>query len=343
MAGANKAIPTEDVKSVLILKADHLGDLMLAAQAVASIRAAFPDAKFTLASGREGGELYRALSLVDETIQIEGPSIRGNSMFRGLNDIRKIRGEKFDLVVNLRHDFRDIIFASMLKGKYFCSYDHKGLAFNATHKIPAPDPNLYEAQNHLKCVDALKIKAVNWRPPAFSHDESDPRRITGREKIAVIHPSARTPAKQWSVDRFASLAGKLDEAGFGVVCIGSERDGELCGRVINSISDGANLAGRIDFKQMFAVLQRADLFVGVDSFVMHAAAACSVPGVAIFSGTNISARWAPPGIRVVKNPVPCAPCSLENCNVDGHPCLEGITVTMVKDSVNMVVKQLGSA
>ncbi|MFH1664555.1 MAG: glycosyltransferase family 9 protein, partial [Candidatus Omnitrophota bacterium] len=50
-----------------------------------------------------------------------------------------------------------------------------------------------------------------------------------------------------------------------------------------------------------AILEKASLFVGVDSGPAHISAAAGIPTIVLFSGANDPAQWAPRGknVRVI--------------------------------------------
>ena len=310
------------VRSVLIVKTDHLGDLMTAAPAVYAIRKIFTSARITLAGTTQGAKLYRALGLIDDEVTLDDSS-------RTWKRITTIRALRFDLVVNLRHDFRDILFASILKGEFYCTYDHKGLGAAATHPEKPPSEDVYESENHLSLVSALGVPPLEFEVPIDPAADIAIRKRLGNKKWAVLHPIARTAAKQWPIANFKSLVDRLDMHGVSCVCVGAREDRDACARVLGDRNRGLNLAGDLSFAELFALQKHAAMFVGVDSFVMHAAYFCGLAGVAIFSGTNSPVRWAPPGMIVVRNIVPCEPCRRDDCNVTGHPCLDDLTVDQV--------------
>ena len=332
----------DSIRSIMVLKADHLGDLMLAAPAAFSLKKVFERAKIVLAGTRQGARLYRTLGLIDDEIFIEGPSVKRRALHSIIGDIMKIRRMRFDLVVNMRHDFRDILFTSALKGRYLCTYDHKGLGRLATHVAPPPDDNRYERENHLRLVEILGVKSAPFVVPEDPNAAESVRQRFGGERYVVLHPVARTPAKQWPLERFRELALALEEKELRVACVGGPEDEELCGQAIAGIDGARNLAGELSFTELFALLRKAEGFAGVDSFVMHAAAAVGLPGVAIFSGTNVQSRWAPPEMSVVSHATDCAPCRLENCNVAGHPCMNEIDVKFVVEAMEGILERGGA-
>ena len=82
---------------------------------------------------------------------------------------------------------------------------------------------------------------------------------------------------------------------------------------------------------MLALARRAALFVGADSGPLLLAAAAGTPTVALF-GPKDPAIYAPPfaGTTVVREFVPCAPCSLRRC---ADPiCMTRLDVATVLDA-----------
>jgi ADP-heptose:LPS heptosyltransferase len=77
------------------------------------------------------------------------------------------------------------------------------------------------------------------------------------------------------------------------------------------------------------VIREADLVIGNNSGVVHLAAACGTPTLAIYSGSHQPQEWGPrgPRVRALMALVPCSPCGwdkLELCPYD-HRCMRLIT------------------
>ena len=92
---------------------------------------------------------------------------------------------------------------------------------------------------------------------------------------------------------------------------------------------------------MVGILERARLVVSVDTGIMHLAAAVHAPLVAL-QGPTSKKRWGPLSDRavVVRVGEKCRPCiSLGfESNCDNPICMKNITVDMVLDAVDTVLK-----
>ncbi len=94
----------------------------------------------------------------------------------------------------------------------------------------------------------------------------------------AIHPGPSTwKGKEWPKDRFEKVATWLRNSGWKVVLVGSADVG---------IPSDLDLRGKTSLMQLVAAIQRAKLFIGLDSFPMHAAQAVGTPTIGLFGVTD---------------------------------------------------------
>lgn len=114
-----------------------------------------------------------------------------------------------------------------------------------------------------------------------------------RGDFAVIHPFSGSPRKNWPLERYRELAGRLSEMMPVSWCAGPEE----------------KLEGAVRTGDLYALgcwLSTARVYIGNDSGITHLAAAVGAPVIVIFVSTD-PRIWAPRGDRVVV---------LENPSVD---------------------------
>jgi ADP-heptose:LPS heptosyltransferase len=103
-----------------------------------------------------------------------------------------------------------------------------------------------------------------------------------RRDFVAIHPFSGSPRKNWPLDRYRELAGRLE---YPVQwCAGPEEQLEGAVRIL-------------DLYELACWLATARLYIGNDSGITHLAAAAGIPVVAIFGPTD-PAVWAPRGETV---------------------------------------------
>jgi heptosyltransferase-2/heptosyltransferase-3 len=160
------------------------------------------------------------------------------------------------------------------------------------------------------------------------------------DPIVVLHPGAGSALKSWPLDRLAEAGGAVAAMiGARIAVTGAAHERSLADALCGLLPSGAaNLAGRLGWGELEALLGRAALVVGVDSGPLHLAVAACTPSVALF-GPADPAQFGPWGSparhRVVSADLPCRPCrrldwcALEPGGLGPPPCMRGIEVSMV--------------
>jgi len=190
-----------------------------------------------------------------------------------------------------------------------------------------------------------RLRETKTRPHECGHYERcangsgrDPADTTGCTSRVVLHVGSGTPAKQWPVEHWRELLGRiLVDYGAQVALVGGRKDRIIARAILGDRSwpGVTDLTGRLTFVELAALLQGADVLVGADSGPAHLAAAVGTPAIVLFSGTNNASQWQPCGDRVtiVRRQVDCSPCHRERCPRDGHPCLQQLPPAQVAGEV----------
>jgi ADP-heptose:LPS heptosyltransferase len=121
--------------------------------------------------------------------------------------------------------------------------------------------------------------------------------------LLVLAPTANWIGKVWPADRFVTLARRLTAPdglmpGARIAVVAGPDERAAAQPVLDGLAGPGliDLIGRLELLGTFAVLRRADLFVGNDSGLMHMAAAAGAPTVGLF-GPSRDAHYAPWGPR----------------------------------------------
>lgn len=139
--------------------------------------------------------------------------------------------------------------------------------------------------------------------PVAWTDEVDQRQATdllpGARPIIALAPTANWSPKVWPADRFArafqTLAASLVPDAVAVVLGGPGPDERaMAAPVVAALPGAIDLVGSVSLPVAAAVLQRAALFIGNDSGLMHLAAAAGAPTVGLFGPTD-AATYGPVG------------------------------------------------
>ena len=349
----------EAVKSVLVIKLDHIGDFLLAAPAFAAIRRHFADAEVTLLCASWNAGLGRKSGLFDRVIAFDFFPSKADAPRRPRADPRlvaKLGLPAFDLAIDLRvdEDTRGVLHyvSARCKAGFYSRLMPSDMAIvlPQVRLDPADGAGILAHQRGMMLrlvatviayFDPLDDAGHLLRRVAADHDADVARMKEGwRAPVIVVSTSSGREIKNWPLEKFAAICDWIvAELGGTVVLLGGaeqKREAALLARKLSS-PNVVDLVGRLPIEQSFAVIAHADLYLGNDSGLTHAAAALRVPTVALYSGMDPIAVWGPLGPRVtaIRAAVPCSPCHLTyvtDCT-HAHICMRAIPVDAVKQAV----------
>jgi len=346
------------IRSVLLIKPDHIGDLILGLDAFLVLRRAFPAAHLTLACGPWNADIAGSLGIFDDVHPIDFFNPKAERGFDGFvpNMLNGLPGKHFDLAVDMRIDPDTRIILRHVDATYKCGYEsphHNDImTFFLPHQItPSAERNLGMHQGLLMLRLAHSVADFFRAAPEVAgllreHIALQPATIdlsfaTGRPLVAVNTGSGRL-AKNWPSDRYEELVRWLsDQMGVAVLLLGTkdqvaEYDGiiAVC-RAPNVVS----VAGRSTLREAIGLIGRASMYIGNDTGLTHVAARLGLPTIAIYSGIDPTGMWASvgPDVTIIKAPVPCSPChilKLADCH-HGHACIRAIDVGTVRNAIRL--------
>ena len=351
-AGEDRAI-----RSILILKPDHVGDFLLALPAFALIRRSFPDADITLLCGPWNEAAARHAGAFDRVVTV---SVMAPSAAQRAASLERLGIGAFDLAVDLRVDEDSRHLLGHLRARYKAGFASVLMPDDMTLVLPQP-PHQDMGAAYLQHDRALMLQLAGAVAARFAAaDESvaalermvaaagDPwALLPGRVKgpLIVVAPFSGRSIKNWPAARFAAvIVWMVRELGATVVLVGREDErGEAA--ALERLTAGLgvhNLVGGTRLEEAFALVALADVFLGNDSGLAHAAALLRRPTVALYAGVAPVERWQPlgPDVTVLRTEVACAPCGLRHLTdcVHGHACMDAIPVGTVQAAVQAALR-----
>ena len=118
--------------------------------------------------------------------------------------------------------------------------------------------------------------------------------------IIALAPTANWEPKVWRAERFAGAFHRLAGPDTLPVVLGGPGEAEqaMAAPLLAALPEAVDLVGRLTLPEVAACLERATLFIGNDSGLMHLSAAAGAPTVGLFGPTD-AATYAPTGSRAV--------------------------------------------
>lgn len=313
---------SEKPRSILIIRRDNIGDLVLTTPMFAAIRQRYPDAYIAVLVNSYNAPAIAGNPFVDDIFSYtKGKHAGGISVlaahWQRLRLIWLLRRKRFDFVILPNGGFaaRALSFAKLLKPRRIIGFvsgpTPAGLNLPITH---AGGEHLHETEDICRLLAPLDVSGpipgltiVPDRGLAAQIAAGFPLAFTRASgPVVALHLSARKEKQRWPVDRFAELAHQL-HAAHGVRFLvfwspGDENnpfhpgDDGKAARLLIEIADLPVAPVRTEaLAELIAGLSLADYAVLSDGGAMHLAAGLGKPLVCFF-GNSPAARWHPWGV-----------------------------------------------
>src|SRR2546426_1503766 len=369
MRGRRRKNDLSQVKRVLVVRLDEIGDVVLTTPFLRELRRNLPNAWITLVVKPAVHNLVELCPYANEVLTYDW-SISG--VFAPLQRHWRVLRfaycylwpRHFDLAIVPRWDadYYHATYVAYFSGArwrvgYSENVDEHKLRLNGsfdrlfTHVLN--DRTLrHEVERNLEVIRCLGGGVQDQRMELWVGDEDEAfaesvlreAGILPGEMVIGFGPSGGgSPLKTWPLNSFIELGCSLRRKYIcRILVFGGPGEEGLGWQIERAVGHAViNVVGKTTLRQMAALLERCDLYVGNDSGPMHVAAAVGTPVEAIFGG-SCHHRFGPwgNGDAVLSLALPCSPCfqmhhpdRCSRCIFDRPHCLVDLTVAKVKEAI----------
>jgi len=325
--------PPPHPESILIIRLDHLGDLVMSQPAIAAVRRFYPKAKIALLCASWNIPVAEMIPGIDEVLTLNAPWHRGGNGWKAVRSfLAENRLRRFDLGIALRQWLGDLWLLSRINCDYRLGYSMVGIKPLLSYTMPLPPDPIHATDLALSLLTPLGIPVVSGTTPtliptAKGEQEagafvSEHNLVAG--KFFALHIESRQQPRSWSLPEAIRLCMKLEEAyGIPTVILGGKGEEERYDRIVCGHDYLINAAGKLPLAGSFSLLGRAKAFVGVDSGPAHLAAAADIPTLVLWSGQVPSHKTMPRGkaVKIIQNQCRKAPCYELSCPFPDTSCM----------------------
>ncbi len=358
---------TDEIKRILVVKLDHIGDFVTALPPIRRLKALFPDAQITVLAGPASRAFVALEPAIDTFIPFAffharsqlGERELTEEDFKALGD--QLRPHRFDIAVDLRKhpSTRDVLKhtgARFLAGfDYQGQYPHLDIALDWDG-----DRTLQRKRNHI-VVDLMALvnaighaaepdRVLMKAPPEPMPRADMPEEVAAlfAKPVVAVHPGAGNITKQWPEAHFAVLIDLLIERnGVNVLLVGGPDEVDIADAVMAKVLHSeaiASMTGKTSLAALPALLRNCVLYIGNDSGPKHIAAAVGIPTIGVHSGVVDPVEWGPIGQDAValRRNMTCSPCYLakaEDCP-RSLACLRALEPNLVYETADLLLARL---
>ena len=344
-------------KKLLIVLLGAIGDVVRALPLACRIRKYWPAVEIHWAVEPISYPLLENHFALDKIMVFDRP--RGLPAF--LTFVRRLRKEKYELVLDLQRHFK-----SGISSLSTCAPARIGFACANARELNCCFNNL-----HIAPVEKLSSKILHFQkfgdllglpasqPLEFGlspslEEQAEVSRLIAEackaasielppvEKRLALILGSTWESRFWSVEHYASLIGEAKQRwGLVPLLVGGRRERAFAAALADLCTGLPliNLVEKTRLRSLTAVFQQVRLALGSDSGPMHIASALACPVISLWGSTG-ALRSAPYGSEhlVLQSPIGCSPCYRKKCPGLDTLCMSEIHPAMALELIAKVLE-----
>ncbi|MBM3239070.1 lipopolysaccharide heptosyltransferase II [Candidatus Poribacteria bacterium] len=353
-----------DIKKILILRPDGIGDLLNSTPAISLLRKSYPDAHITVFVRPLNAEILIGNPDVDEVLIYDRMG-KHKRLLERLKFFHRLWKAGYDLAVVMYTASWYNLLAYVSGAKYRVGRYQKRFKSTLTHpsRQTYAKGTVHEVERNLDLVRRIcddEIASPSQKTKSFdlvlnlsveenqwAYDFIQKFSISEDDFLVCIHPGGSSFDKLWTEDGYAQIADRLvNKFGAKILMLHGPSEAKLAIDIQQRMTHDVipdtigmfHIYAPESLRQLAALINCCKLFICNDSGPMHIAAALNVPIVAIFGPTD-HVRWAPrsPNAQIARRDMPCWPCSAHKCK-NNFECTKLLPVETVWEKIETLLK-----
>ncbi len=313
-------------KNILVFSFTFIGDATLSTAVINPLRRHFPDARISFLVGVRAFNLLAGDPGIDHVFVYDnqGKHAGWRGKYRLISSLRR---KQFDLVINLR----DSLWSRFVGGANWGMRRRSG--------------EIHAVARYLEALRRRGVDTDGARPQLRFTDQEIADRdqflsengIKRNRPIVGIHPGGNWHYKLWKPANFARIANLLlVKWNAQILLFAGPHESALQAQVADSAECEPIIVRNQSLRQVAALIEACDVYLGNDTGPMHIAAAVGTPVVAIFGSTNHH-RSGPYGeehiVALSESDLGCNPChpgkNPGGCGAESCAVIDAVTVQQV--------------
>jgi lipopolysaccharide heptosyltransferase II len=360
------SLPVGTGRRILLIRPDHIGDVLFATPAIRALRSSLPDAHLVCMVGPWAREIVQDNPHLDEVIACPFPGFTRRPKRHLLDPYlvlwryaRLLCAYRFDVAVVLRFDhWWGAMLAHWAGIPQRVGYHVPGVAPFLTDVLPYVQGR-HEVEQNVTLIEAIAGHHVADPGPL----EFDPRVEAVRSAVKLLsqrnpqhgylclHPGSGAPVKLWRPQAFAEVGDRLAAShSLQVVLTGSAGERTLVESIVGRMeTDPLVVVGQTNLAELAAVMAQCRLVIGVDSGPLHLAVSQGVPTVHLFGPVDqrTFGPWGDPRRHVVvvseKDCIPCNRLDYAPHELAAHDCVRSIPTDLVLHVADTLLRENSQA
>lgn len=293
--GAGRAASAEGPDAVCVIRLSAIGDCCHTLPVLRTLQAAWPRTRITWIIG---GTEHRLFSGADGIEFITFDKARPRASRAEIR--RRLSGRNYPVLLHMHASMRANLVSTAVPARRRIGFDRaraRDWQWLFTNERIAGRPGQHAMDALFGFAEHLGIRerVLRWDFPIPDEDRAMAGSLRARHggPLVVISPLSSQRFRNyrnWSADNYAAVArGVVERHGARIVLTGGDTplEREYAERIVRPLGrDAIDLVGRTTLKELYAILEAADLLICPDSGPAHMATAAGTPVVGLYATSN---------------------------------------------------------
>ncbi len=306
----SKSLNLHVVKTLAIIKLDHLGDGFLFLPFFEFLKSSYPNLKITYFGQTPNDKLFCEGQSPDEFVSVDWRRSRKSSGRTILSDAKYLaelikKNGPYDVIIDARGELVCALamFLTGTKNRVGIRGEEVGTFFYQT--FFEWDGVGHESQKNIQLLKALNVNVRTLWLPRVTVKLPLSQEFRSPLPYLVVHPFAGYAYKMLSVTQWSQFLTNLLtnlEKQYQVFILGTISESTLSETLALNLGESGfqvkSLAGKLKLRELGTFLSEAKAFIGHDSFPGHVAGVLGINTHILMNGKVDPVRWKPLGEKV---------------------------------------------
>lgn len=328
---------------ILIVRLSAIGDIVMSAPFASAVKQRYPKAHITWLTQPENAALLAHHPAVDDVLiwpkndwKALWKSKQYASLWRAFKQFRaQLKARHFDVAIDLQGLLKSALWAFLCGAKIRIGLGSKEgsqhlMTINASR--PTDYPMIASEYRTLAAnMGLIERAAYPWSMGLSEADKQQAAELLKSHQVpdeyAIFCPFTTRAQKHWIDERWMPLLSALNKP---VVVLGGPADRAYSESLFPKASPLLfNLTGQTPLRVAAALIQRAQLLVGVDTGLTHMGIALGTASIGLFGSTRPYLQTGRKNAEILYHARDCSPCR-RNPTCDGRfDCMRDLQINEI--------------
>lgn len=316
-------------KNILVIRLEHIGDMVLTTTFIYNLKKNYPNSKITLLCRESTKEVAQMIKGVDEIITMNVPwSCREKNCLNYTSILKYLikNHKKYDLSFDLFFDPRNIILARLL-AKFSVGFGVRGFGFLLNKETKWKKITKHIVSRQLDMLRGLNLKVEEKNIPLDIKKQELKEFKTKilqknnlqENKYTVIHISAGSKARELPLEKWIQY---INNAPKNEIIVCSEKDQNKVSYLKSKTKNPNLIFLQLSLKEYIYLIYNSKKVISIESCAIHIASSFNKNVIDLHSAQTLSEEWGPYMNKKAKilqdRKCKYYPCGFDKC-IYGYP------------------------